>query len=83
MKRFYHKLMCKTFQNLWSFWHKTLRRKFCRRDRNGRPDYHQMFEDRPWYHLCCNGDEGGWRTDVCDYLEGTWRRHEEELYEIT
>ena len=28
---------------------------------------------RPWWHLCCNGNAGGWRTKLCDYLEGSWR----------
>lgn len=28
---------------------------------------------RPWWHLCCNGDAGGWRTALCDYLEQKWR----------
>jgi hypothetical protein len=28
---------------------------------------------RPWWHMCCNGDAGGWRTQVCDYLEHKWR----------
>ena len=28
---------------------------------------------RPWWHLCCNGDPGGWRTTVCDFLEHKWR----------
>lgn len=30
-------------------------------------------KSRPWWHLCCNGDAGGWRTGVCDYLEHKWR----------
>jgi len=30
-------------------------------------------DSRPWWHLCCNGDSGGWRTAVCDYLEHKWR----------
>lgn len=30
-------------------------------------------ESRPWWHLCCNGDAGGWRTRLCDYLEHKWR----------
>lgn len=33
-------------------------------------------ESRPWYHLCCNGDNGGWRTKVCDYLEHKWRAYD-------
>jgi len=35
-------------------------------------------ESRPWWHLCCNGDNGGWRTSLCDRLEGTWRALEEK-----
>jgi hypothetical protein len=32
-----------------------------------------IITSRPWWHICCNGDSGGWRTDVCDWLEGNWR----------
>lgn len=28
---------------------------------------------RPFWHLCCNGDCGGWRTSLCDRLEHGWR----------
>jgi len=42
-----------------------------RRHRCGHAKY--MLTSRPWWHLCCNGDAGGWRTDVCDYLEHKWR----------
>jgi len=31
---------------------------------------------RPWWHLCCNGDAGGWRTRVCNFLEYRWRSSE-------
>ena len=40
-------------------------------------------DSRPWWHLCCNGDAGGWRTDVCDWLEGYpngWRGLEDRAY---
>ena len=40
-------------------------------------------DSRPWWHLCCNGDAGGWRTDVCDWLEGYpngWRGLEDRVY---
>jgi len=30
-------------------------------------------DSRPWWHICCNGNAGGWRTAVCDYLEHKWR----------
>lgn len=30
-------------------------------------------EDRPAHQLCCNGNHGGWRTRVCDWLETGWR----------
>lgn len=33
--------------------------------------YHQPF----WG---CNGNEGGWRTDVCDFLEAKWRKLDNE-----
>ena len=32
-------------------------------------------DSRPWWHLCCNGDNGGWRTRLCDYLEYRWRKY--------
>ena len=35
---------------------------------------------RPCWHLCCNGDAGGWRTKLCDALEGRWRRMEGQIY---
>jgi len=80
MKRFYHTFMFETFERVWSLWHQTLRYKFLKRDSKGHViDYNQMFEDRPWYHPCCNGNRGGWRTSFCDFLEGTWRWHYQEL----
>jgi hypothetical protein len=37
--------------------------------------YHAKYilTSRPWWHVCCNGDAGGWRTHVCDWLEHKWR----------
>lgn len=36
--------------------------------------------NRPAWHLCCNGDAGGWRTAFCDWLETGWRFSEYETY---
>jgi hypothetical protein len=41
------------------------------------PVQYWMGHSRPWWHLCCNGDNGGWRTRVCDYLE-RWRYLEDQ-----
>jgi hypothetical protein len=40
--------------------------------------YRYKEPDRPFYHLCCNGNSGGWRTSICDWLEIRWRNLEEE-----
>jgi len=40
---------------------------------------HQL-DTRPPYHMCCNGNAGGWRTKLCDYLEEGWRYAEDDLY---
>ena len=34
---------------------------------------HWDCKPRPFWHLCCNGNSGGWRTDLCDWLENKWR----------
>lgn len=60
---------------LWACWHMRLRRFF-----DGftprLPYAKYVCQSRPWWHMCCNGDNGGWRTAVCDHLEGTWRHLE-------
>jgi hypothetical protein len=69
------------FRRLWYIWHGYLRRHF---DSYTPTDYGMLgslrlpyakyiLKSRPWWHMCCNGDCGGWRTDVCDYLENKWR----------
>jgi len=69
---------------LWLCWHSRLRRVF---DSLTPTEYGYLgelrlpyakyvLEGRPWWHMCCNGDAGGWRTSVCDHLEHTWRRLE-------
>jgi len=60
---------------MWSWWHMELPNKFGNR-------MHWLMNSRPWWHMCCNGDRGGWRTDFCDWLEGYpngWRALEERL----
>lgn len=65
------------FSRLWIFWHSRARKFFD--DVNPRPDwrtsggYHGWFSHRPAWHLCCNGNAGGWRTALCVYLEHKWR----------
>lgn len=56
------------YYTLWVWWHIKLR------DRFGLQDW--FVESRPWWHLCCNGNRGGWRTRVCDFLEIRWRDEE-------
>ena len=53
---------------LWTVWHVKLRECF--------GHYRGVWNGRPWWHLCCNGNAGGWRTKVCDFLEFTWRDEE-------
>lgn len=55
---------------LWHIWHIDIRRWW------GWP--HEYIEGRPWYQLCCNGNAGGWRTAVCDYMEIKWRNIERD-----
>lgn len=69
------------FHWLWTYWHMRFRQFF---DSLTPTEYGDMggwrlpyakyvITSRPWWHLCCNGDNGGWRTKVCDYLEYKWR----------
>ena len=56
-------------ERLWRLWHSRLRRMFDRLSGN------ETFwvKSRPSWHLCCNGDAGGWRTDLCSWLEEIFR----------
>lgn len=71
------------YYTLWAYWHMWLRRRFDNLHRNTHFNVSQtalfVCDSRPWYHLCCNGDAGGWRTDVCNYLEYKWRKLEWQL----
>lgn len=82
------RLKYKVFFRVWRFWHSDLRmfKPFMRyipaKDYgtlfNGRhivdsPRYELILDNRPCWHLCCNGDSGGWRTDLCIWLENKWR----------
>ncbi len=53
---------------LWCWWHMRLRSWF-----DGKRHLPYLCKSRPWHHMCCNGDNGGWRTKVCDRLERGWR----------
>ena len=62
---------------LWRIWHSQLRYWYDRQFNGGNMYHHS----RPWWHMCCNGDSGGWRTDVCNHLEHTWRAIEAKEWE--
>ena len=64
------KLRYLVYRQAWFWWHCTLRRFF---DRVSAESYWGAMKSRPWWHLCCNGDAGGWRTAFCDHLEVYWR----------
>jgi len=71
-KRTYHTKMMRLKRKLWYLWHCTLCKFF-----GGYTE-----ENRPFHHMCCNGNAGGWRTDLCDSLENYstgWRYHESKL----
>jgi len=73
-KRTYHTKMMRLKSKLWYLWHCTLCKFF-----GGYTE-----ENRPFYHICCNGNAGGWRTNLCDSLENYstgWRYHESKLEE--
>jgi hypothetical protein len=57
------------FYRLWMLWHCRLREHY------GYDGY--FHKSRPWHHMCCNGNAGGWRTRLCDWLERNWRSLEE------
>ena len=60
----YHKFMRIIKESLWYAWHCKLRKLFSK----NRNDYFRE-DSRPFWHFCCNGNAGGWRTWVCDSLE--------------
>ena len=61
-------------RRLWLWWHGRLPFVFSERM------YHYP-ESRPKWHICCNGDAGGWRLTVCDWLEYRWRDLEHVLFQ--
>ncbi len=75
MNRTYHVAMCSTKVWLWEQWHCKLTKLY-----DGNAGH--TVKPRPWYHMCCNGNAGGWRTQLCDMLEGYktgYRYHEDKL----
>lgn len=74
------------YYKLWTWWHCDLRRFFDTFDARlrGKDPNDWMYGiryapmNRPWWHLCCNGDAGGWRTKICDILEHRWRDIEDQ-----
>jgi hypothetical protein len=66
------RLKYEIFNYLWTIWHMRSRRYFDSFTPN--TGYAKFIcESRPWWHMCCNGDCGGWRTHLCNYLERSWR----------
>lgn len=68
--------MYHTLSKLWWWWHCEWRRFFDKGVYSVKP--------HPWWHMCCNGNAGGWRTRVCDMLEGYetgYRKYEDKLNE--
>ena len=71
---------------LWVWWHCDLRKFFDRLDARlrGKNPSDWMYgiryagPCRPWWHMCCNGDCGGWRSDFCRALEDRWRAAEDK-----
>ena len=73
MRKTYHTVMRRLKERLWWLWHSEMRSLY---------GLHGYYDGRPWYHLCCNGNAGGWRTRICDSLEGYdtgYRYHERVL----
>ena len=72
---FYWEEIMKRFKyRLWVWWHSYLAFRVFGVKR---------YFNRPWWHLCCNGESGGWRTAFCDWLEdypNGWRYLEDRLY---
>ena len=42
--------------------------------------YSYWHANRPAWHMCCNGNDGGWRTQLCDAMEWRWRELEDRLF---
>lgn len=59
------------YKHLWVVWHSDLRGFFDRISDRRYGAY--VDESRPRWHMCCNGNKGGWRTALCDWLETKWR----------
>lgn len=54
--------LCKT---AWELWHCRLPRAFDPYARRHR----EAGYSHPFWHMCCNGNAGGWRTKFCNHLE--------------
>lgn len=75
------RLKYELFYRLWRIWHMRLRdyfdsftpTEYGTLGRYTLPYAKFVCTSRPKWHMCCNGDMGGWRTSLCDYLEGKWR----------
>ena len=66
----------KLYNYIWELWHCRLRHIFDKIDKRQRWNLSMKGYSRPWWHLCCNGDGGGWRTKFCghfdDYVHINW-----------
>ena len=69
----YHKIMFRIKRKIWFTWHCRMRMIW------DSPNDFYRSEDRPFYHICCNGNTGGGRTALCDILESGYRYHQEKL----
>ncbi len=68
-------MMYHTLSKLWWWWHCSFRDFF--------GDREYVMHTRPWWHMCCNGNSGGWRTRVCNWLEDYetgYRKYEDRLH---
>jgi hypothetical protein len=76
-----HSMRYMVFYFIWSTWHMKFRRFFDYFDARlrGKDPNNWMYacryapDTRPHWHMCCNGNAGGWRTNLCDWLEHKWR----------
>ena len=78
--------MKQIWYRIWVIWHSRLRDWFDYLDarvkgkdpKEWKYGIRGISGSRPHWHLCCNGNPGGWRTTFCDYLEHKWRRYDDD-----
>jgi hypothetical protein len=67
----YHQIMERLFSRLWQYWHVKLPWHVFKVERLG--------DSRPWFHFCCHGNEGGWQTSACKYLENKREKYRDKI----